>query len=117
MGKALKKVETVSREDVKELPKQSKGSRFAAYFAGVALVLFSVSVFIQFVPLMYVFIGAYLGIKADATIGSIDSIVWILTSLTLMLIVVYGFIRWMTFLTKRFFIQAKPLFRFKKHKQ
>lgn len=117
MGKALKKVETVNREDVKELPKQSKGSRFGAYLTGVALVLFSVSVFMQAVPLMYVFIGAYLGLPADATIGSVDSIVWILTSLTLMLLVVYGFIRWMTFLTKRFFIQAKPLFRFKKHKQ
>jgi hypothetical protein len=81
---------------------------------GAILLAISLSVFTQGVPLMFVFIGAYLGVPADAKVGNMDTMVWLLTSVTMMFLVLYGFISWMKFLWRRFITNPVPLHLFKK---
>jgi hypothetical protein len=73
---------------------------------GLALLVISASVFIQGIPLMFVFIGAYLGVPADATIGNMDTMIWLLTCVTMMVLVLYAFLTWMKCLWRQF--MAKP---------
>ncbi|MCR6108736.1 hypothetical protein HXA34_20780 [Salipaludibacillus agaradhaerens] len=76
---------------------------------GVCLLIASLSVFAQGIPLMFVFIGAYLGVPADAVIGNMDTMIWLLTSVTMLILSVYAFVSWMKFLWRRFIIDPKPL--------
>lgn len=87
---------------------------FLTKTVGVILLSFSLSVFIQGVPLMFVFIGAYLGVPVDAKVGNMDTMIWLLTSVTMMLLALYGFITWMKFLWRRFITNPAPLGLFKK---
>ena len=73
---------------------------------GLALLVASASVFVQGLPLMYIFIGVYMGVPTDTTMGNMDSMVWLLTSVTLSAIAVYGFVKWMKFLFNRFVKKA-----------
>lgn len=81
--------------------KESKKKGYALKALGAFIMAMSVSVFVQAVPFMFLFIGAYLGIPADAPIN-MDTMVWLLTSVTMMILAVYGFILWMKFLWRKF---------------
>lgn len=81
---------------------------------GAILLVISLSMFMQGVPLMFVFIGAYLGVPADATVGNMDTMVWLLTSVTMMFLALYSFITWVKFLWRKFITNPAPLNLFKK---
>ncbi|MGX1195852.1 hypothetical protein [Metabacillus sp. SLBN-84] len=111
--KMLTKKSTVQTQpESKVAPVQKK--TFATKAFGAFLLAMSTSVFVQGIPLMFVFIGAYLGVPADAAAGDMDTMVWLLTSVTMMILAVYGFIKWMKFLWRRFITNPAPLFLFKK---
>lgn len=81
---------------------------------GAIILAISLSVFMQGIPLMFVFIGAYLGVPADAKVSNMDTMVWLLTSVTMMLLALYTFIAWMKFLWRKFITNPAPLHLFKK---
>lgn len=87
---------------------------FASKVLGAIILSMSLSVFVQGVPLMYVFIGGLLGLPADAKIGSVDTMIWILTSVTMMLLSLYTFIAWMKFVWRRFITNPTPMRLWKK---
>lgn len=90
---------------------------FALKGLGFILLAMSLSVFVQAVPLMYIFIGGYLGIPADARVGNMDTMVWILTSVTMMILTLYAFITWMKFVWRRFITNPTPLQLWKKREK
>lgn len=90
---------------------------FLSKVLGAIFLSLSLSVFIQGVPLMFVFIGAYLGVPAEARVGDMDTMIWLLTSVTMMLLALYTFITWMKFLWRRFITNPKPLSLPKKKEQ
>lgn len=69
---------------------------------GLVLLLVSVSVFAQGIPFMFLFIAAYMGLPVDATVGDMNSVVWLLTSVTMMIVALYAFHKWSKFLVARF---------------
>lgn len=106
--KALKLAKTSTDSN---FDKNRKRTSYIVRAIGAFFMLISVSFFVQIIPLVYVFTGAYLSIPADAKIGDMDTMVWLLTCVTIMLIAVYGFIQWMKWLWNRFILNPKPLFK------
>ena len=76
--------------------------RFAKSAFGLVLLVMSASVFVQVIPLVYIFIGGLLGLPADAKLNTMDGGIWVLTCVTTMLIAVYGFIAWSKYVWNRF---------------
>lgn len=111
----VKKAEPHTPSTNKTVPMHKKS--FATRALGVFFLAISASVFVQAIPLMYVFIGAYLGVPADATVSQMDTLVWLLTSFTMMILAVYAFISWMKFLWRRFITNPRPLFSSFKKKE
>lgn len=105
--KALK----IAKTSTDSNPSNNKLTGLIVRAIGAFFLLMSVSLFVQVIPLIYVFTGAYLSIPTDAEIGDMDTMVWLLTCVTIMLIAVYGFIQWMKWLWNRFIINPKPLFK------
>ncbi|WP_078598688.1 hypothetical protein [Evansella clarkii] len=110
-----KKVQTLKPAETTALPKPKK--HLLTRMFGALLLLVSGSMFMQGIPLMFVFIAAYLGIPADATVGGIDTMVWLLTSVTMMVLAIYVFIVWIKFIWGRFITNPKPLFSLFKNKE
>ena len=102
------------KADVRKFPESkialTTGKKFAIRALGAFILAMSVSVFAQGIPLLFVFIGAYLGVPADATINDMDTMVWVLTSVTMMIVAVYAFITWMKFVRRRFIAKPAPIF-------
>ena len=96
-----KKSETIQKIEKASTPTLKKP--FVRKAIGVTAILLSTSIFVQGIPLLYVFLGAYLGVPADAKIGDMDSMIWLLTCVTLMPLAVYGFVKWVKYLANRFF--------------
>jgi hypothetical protein len=107
-----KKAQTPKLTGNKTVPMNK--NTFTSKVLGIILLSMSLSVFVQAVPLMYIFIGGYLGVPSDAKIGSMDTMVWILTSVTMMILSLYTFITWMKFLWRRFITNPTPLRLWKK---
>lgn len=112
----IKKNATTHLTPVNPVVTNTKTSPFLSRGLGAILLAMSLSVFAQGIPLMFVFIGAYLGVPAEAKIGDMDTMVWLLTSLTMMILVLYAFISWMKFLWRRFVTNPVP-FRFFRKKE
>lgn len=93
---------------------QSKLSRYMIRTTGAFFLALSVSIYAQLVPLLFVFIGAYLGIPSDASMNDMDSMIWLLTSITMMILSIFAFIAWIKFVWRRFITDPKPLFK-RKH--
>lgn len=101
------------KADVRKFPESKTAltpkKKFATRVFGAFLLAMSVSVFAQGIPLLFVFIGAYLGVPAEATINDMDTMVWLLTSITMMVVAVYAFITWMKFVWSRFITNPTSL--------
>jgi len=89
-------------DKVKTTMPKLQASRIAKRGFGLVLLAMSASVFIQMIPLVYIFIGGLLGLPADAKLTSMDGAIWLLTCVTAMLIAVYGFIAWTKYVWGRF---------------
>lgn len=70
--------------------------------AGVVFILTSLSLYVQAVPLLYVFVGGYVGVAFQGTPNTTDLMVWAFASLSVLVPTVYGFIQWIRFLYRRF---------------
>ncbi|MCC2248987.1 hypothetical protein JUJ52_03315 [Virgibacillus sp. AGTR] len=110
----MKKVQAHKSPVTNTLPMTKPKHKLATRILGVIFLTMSVSVFAQGIPLMFVFIGAYLGIPTDATVGEMDTMVWLLTSVTMMILAVYAFLAWMKYLWRIFITNPKTLFSFKR---
>lgn len=88
----------------------SKGSLFMTRAFGILSIGISFSVFVQLIPFLFLFLAGYIGVPADKSLNNMNSMVWILTCVTIMLVTVYGFIAWMKFLWRRLISQPKSIF-------
>jgi hypothetical protein len=88
----------------------SKGTLFMTRVFGFISLALSVSLFVQLVPFLFLFVAGYIGVPADKSLNNMNSMVWILSCVTIMLVTVYGFIAWMKFLWRRLIIQPKSIF-------
>lgn len=88
----------------------SKGSLFVTRAFGFISLGISFSLFVQLVPFLFLFVAGYIGIPADKSLNNMNSMVWILTCVTIMFVTVYGFIAWMKFLWRRLICQPKSIF-------
>lgn len=77
---------------------------------GVVILGVSLSLFVQALPFMYIFLGAYIGVPTDASVSDMDTMVWLLTSATMMILALYVFVTWMKYAWYRFMMNPKPLF-------
>lgn len=102
-----KKAEAHKPSTNKTVPMNKKS--FVTRALGVIFLAISVSVFVQGIPLLYVFLGAYLGVPADAKVSNMDTMIWLLTCLTMMILALYAFISWTKFLWRRFIANPRPL--------
>lgn len=60
---------------------------------GIFLIVLMVTMFMQGLPLIVAFTGAYLGIPVTGDIPTADIIVWMSTNFGLILIILYGVIK------------------------
>ncbi|MBD7970315.1 hypothetical protein [Paenibacillus gallinarum] len=95
----------------------SKASLFMTRVFGIFTLGLSVSLFVQLVPFVFLFVAGYIGIPADKSLNNMNSMVWILTCVTIMLVIVYGFIAWMKFVWRRLISQPKSIFLFIKRRK
>ena len=85
---------------------------------GMFVLVMSAGLFVQALPLVYVFIGVYLGLPAEVSFTDMDTLVWMLTSISMMILILYAFITWMKFIWRRFVKHPKPFpFGFSKRKK
>ena len=88
---------------------RTASSKITPRILGVGILAMSLSVFVQSVPLLFVFLGGILGVHPDAKASDMDTMVWLLTSVTMMVLSLYVFIRWIRYVGRRFIIEARPL--------
>lgn len=98
-------------------PRISKVALFMARAVGVFTLGMSVSLFVQLVPFVFLFVAGYIGVPADKTLDNMNSMVWILTCVTIMLVTVYGFIAWMKFVWRHLISQPKSISWFIKRRK
>lgn len=98
-----------------KLTKKRQASTFfmhaAIRFVGLMLVTISGTMYAQLVPLTLVFMGGYLGIQPDATINQMDTLIWALTGIALLVPMGWIFIRWLQFVWTRFILNPARLYR------
>lgn len=80
---------------------------------GLLALFLSVTVYMQALPMVFVFSGGFMGIPSDATMNDVDSVIWLFTSFALMLVSVYGFIAWAKYLFGKFISNIAPIFQSK----
>ncbi|WP_145142329.1 hypothetical protein [Paenibacillus sp. Y412MC10] len=95
--------------------RMSKGSLFMTRAVGVFTLGISISFFVQLLPFVFLFVAGYIGVSANKSLNDMNSMVWILTCVTIMLVTAYGFIAWMKFVWRRLISQPKPIFSFFKY--
>lgn len=91
---------------------QAKPGKLVAFVSrviGLIAVAFTFAMFVQVVPLLLVFTGGILGIAADSPVQSVDGVIWILTSISLLIPLVYFLIQWVKYLCVRFVVRPGPL--------
>ncbi|MGC6586659.1 hypothetical protein ACPV3A_17030 [Paenibacillus sp. Dod16] len=98
-------------------PRMSKAAMFVSRSVGVFTLGISVSLFVQLVPFIFLFLAGYIGVPADKSLNNLNSMVWILTSVTVMIVTVYGFITWMKFVWHRLINQPKSFSLFIKRRK
>ncbi|OMF76777.1 hypothetical protein [Paenibacillus glucanolyticus] len=98
-------------------PSMSKASVFVSRAVGVFTLGISVSLFVQLVPFVFLFLAGYIGVPADKSLNNLNSMVWILTSVTVMIVTVYGFIAWMKFVWHRLISRPKSFSFFIKRRK
>lgn len=98
-------------------PSMSKVALFMTRAVGIFTLGMSVSLFVQLVPFVFLFVAGYIGVPADKTLNNMNSMVWILTCITIMLVTVYGFIAWMKFVWRSLISQPKSIFSFIKRRK
>lgn len=59
---------------------------------GSVILLVSTGVFLQTLPILFIFAGAYLGIPATIDYANTDTLVWLLTSTGILVLSLYGYI-------------------------
>lgn len=100
------KNQTDSQEtmDVKESERNARNNVKKSVLRAVGVILLGVStsIYVQVLPLVFVFLGGYmrLPLKGSATI--MDLSIWILTCVGILIPSIYAFITWMKFVWKRF---------------
>ena len=92
-----------SNDNVKlESTNKSKFRTYGMRFLGVMLIIMSLIVYTQGLPLFIVFVGSYVGVTANSSITNIDIALWGLTCIGLFVPLIYGFLKWIGFLFKGF---------------
>lgn len=91
----------------------SMSSKITTRIIGLITLGMSTSMFVQGLPFLFIFLGGMMGIPTDAKFTSIDTVIWLLTSVAMMIVAVYVFITWMKYVWRRFVVEATPLFRSK----
>lgn len=69
---------------------------------GVFLLGASVSIYVQALPLVFVFLGGYMRLPSDGSATIMDLSIWILTCVGILIPSIYVFIVWMKFVWRRF---------------
>lgn len=69
---------------------------------GIFVILVTVTIYYQVLPLAFVFLGGYIGVGADSPIS--DIIIWTLSSVGLLVPSIYLFIQIVRFLWKKIII-------------
>lgn len=105
----MKNTHGSASEGVQQDTGTSNLSKWFVRMFGIILILASLSIYMQFVPMLFIFTGAYIGIPKDTVIGNMDSVVWILTSITFMILSLYVYIAWLLYAWRRFIVQASSL--------
>ncbi|KQY91001.1 hypothetical protein ASD24_24715 [Paenibacillus sp. Root52] len=90
-------------------PSMSKTTLIMTRVVGIITVGLSVSLFVQLIPFVFLFIAGYVGIQPTASLNNMNAMVWILSCVTIMLVTVYGFITWMKFIWRRLISQPKNI--------
>ncbi|MCL6663441.1 hypothetical protein [Paenibacillus amylolyticus] len=98
-------------------PSMSKVSLFMTRAVGIFTLGMSLSLFVQLMPFVYLFVAGYIGVPADKSLDNMNSMVWILTCVTIMLVTVYGFIAWMKFVWRCLIKQPKPILWYMKREK
>lgn len=117
--KALKNAERLTPSALRgvDLPiptKKQQASTFlmhaAIRFVGLMLVTISVTMYAQLVPLTLVFMGGYLGIAPDASLNQMDTLIWAMTGVALIVPMGWVFLRWLQYVWTRFLLHPSRLY-------
>lgn len=100
------KNQTDSQEtmDVKESESTTKNNvkKSVLRAVGVFLLGASISIYVQALPLVFVFLGGYMRLPSDGSATIMDLSIWILTCVGILIPSIYVFIVWMKFVWQRF---------------
>lgn len=86
---------------------RSKAERFAISMLSLLFVAVSIGVYIQLLPLVYVFLGAMMGLSPDVKIGQMDLVVWAMTCIGVTLPLSYLLIRICRYLWRHMVMMRK----------
>lgn len=107
-------VATKQKSPVPSVAKARRKAFFSKLFMrliGCLGLLATTSLLVQGIPLLFIFLGGMMGIPADANINTMDTMIWLLTCVTMMMFVLYVSIAWLKFLWNRFILKATPFHR------
>lgn len=76
---------------------------------GIVLIIISFGVYIQALPLMLILLGGIIGVMSDGQFADVDTIVWAITSIGVLVPTLYAMITFWKFLWKKFVLNASKL--------
>lgn len=59
---------------------------------GVSIITVSFATMVQILPLLFVFVGAYMGLQPNVSLGHIDAVIWALTCVSVLVVALYVYI-------------------------
>lgn len=107
---ALRGIET--QASTSDATKQRMGTFMATGIIralGIVLLVVSMGAYFQIVPLTLVFIGGYLGVQPGASYGEMDTLIWAMTGIAVIIPMVWAFIKWVKYVWVRFIIRPISL--------
>ena len=76
--------------------------RIMRRIVGFTIISVTFGMYIQALPIIFVFLGSMIGVYADTIYDDANTIVWVLTSVGLMAPTIYALIRWCQYIWSDF---------------
>lgn len=76
---------------------------------GLLILGFSASLYIEGLPIVFVFLTGYVGVRLDAKLSTVGSGLWLLSCIGVMLPLLYVFLAWIRFVWHRFLVHPESV--------